>query len=65
MKKIKGIMLSEIGFANLPILLKNAGLDYFIIDTEHGGFDYKELLSLITIANLYDIEPFIVSLSMM
>lgn len=59
MKKIKGIMLSEIGFANLPILLKNAGLDYFIIDTEHGGFDYKELLSLITIANLYDIEPFI------
>ena len=43
MKRKKGIMLSEVAFRNIPILLKNCGMDFFIIDTEHGGFDYSDL----------------------
>lgn len=47
-KTIKiGTMLSEIPFANMPLLFKNAGLDFFIVDNEHGGFDYRELSQII------------------
>ena len=31
MKKV-GIMISEISFSNMPVLMKNAGLDFFILD---------------------------------
>lgn len=47
-KTIKiGTMLSEIPFANMPLLFKNAGLDFFIVDNEHGGFDYRGLSQII------------------
>lgn len=51
MKKI-GLMLSEIPFSNMPVLLKNAGLDYFILDYEHGGFDYADMSKIIVNARL-------------
>ncbi|MBQ5809183.1 MAG: hypothetical protein IIW21_05450 [Clostridia bacterium] len=34
-----GTMLSEVQFANFPIIAKNAGLDFIIADNEHGAFD--------------------------
>ncbi len=47
-KNIKaGTMLSEIEFANFPIIAKNAGLDLVIADNEHGAFDYSFLSRLI------------------
>lgn len=52
----KGIMISEISFANFPLILKNSGLDFFIIDCEHGGFDYKDVSAIITNAKLVNIK---------
>lgn len=59
--KQAGIMLSEIPFPNLPILFGNGGLQFFILDYEHGGFDYAAMGNLITVARLRGI-PVIVRL---
>ena len=47
-----GTMLSEVCFSNFPIILKNAGMDFLIIDNEHGAFDYAFMSSVITISRL-------------
>jgi 2-dehydro-3-deoxyglucarate aldolase/4-hydroxy-2-oxoheptanedioate aldolase len=45
--KIKaGTMLSEICFSNFPIIAKNNDLDFFIVDNEHGYFDYSDIAQL-------------------
>lgn len=51
-----GTMLSEIPFDNFPVIAKNCGLDFFIIDNEHGGFDYSAILRLATISSLASIR---------
>ena len=56
-----GIMVSEIAFSNMPVLLKNSGLDYFILDCEHGGFDYLDISRMIMTARLCGL-PIIVRL---
>ena len=56
-----GIMVSEIAFSNMPVLLKNSGLDYFILDCEHGGFDYADISRMIMTARLCGL-PIIVRL---
>lgn len=61
-KKTKnGTMLSEVYFANFPVILKNAKLDFFIIDNEHGAFDYGFLSAIVMNARLVDL-PVIVRL---
>ena len=42
-----GIMINEIPFSNFPVLFKQCGLDFYIIDDEHGGFDYREIYGMI------------------
>ena len=59
MKRKKGIMLSEVAFRNIPILLKNCGMDFFIIDTEHGGFDYSDLSGILMTAKLCGLESIV------
>ncbi len=54
-----GTMLSEIAFSNFPIILKNADIDFFIIDCEHGAFDYHVLSELITKAKLVGIKAIV------
>lgn len=54
-----GIMLSEIAFAHFPILFKNSGLDFFIVDHEHGGFDYTDISRIIMNARLVEIPVII------
>jgi len=49
-------MISEIPFSNLPVLLKASGLDFFILDYEHGSFDYSAMFNIITNAKLSGIE---------
>ena len=51
-----GLMISEIPFSNMPILLKSSGLDFFILDYEHGSFDYSMMFNIITNAKLSNIE---------
>ena len=51
-----GTMLSEIGFSNFPIIAKNCQLDFFILDNEHGYFDYSTIAALTTTAKLSGID---------
>ena len=51
-----GMMISEIAFSNMPVLLKNAGIEFCILDCEHGGFDYAEVSRLIMTARLCVLE---------
>ena len=56
MKNKIGLMVSEIPFSNMPVLLKASGLDFFILDYEHGSFDYSAMYQMITNAKLSGIE---------
>ena len=42
----RGTMLSEVEFVNFPFVMKTAGLDFFIIDNEHGSFENKTVTAL-------------------
>ena len=48
----------EIGSATTAECLGLAGLDYLIIDTEHGPFEPETALELVRAARLYHITPF-------
>lgn len=54
-----GTMLSELHFANFPILMKHCGLDFFIIDNEHGAFEYSMMASLILNSRLCGMDGII------
>ena len=47
-----GIMLSELSSGSLPVLFRAAGLDFFILDCEHGGFDYGAVSRIVLSARL-------------
>ncbi|MBQ5390587.1 MAG: hypothetical protein IIU58_06750, partial [Clostridia bacterium] len=47
-----GIMLSEVAFTNMPLIMKNTGLDFMIVDNEHGSFDYTDLTKMFTVSRL-------------
>lgn len=47
-----GIMVNEIPFSNFPVLFKQCGLDFYIIDGEHGAFDYREFYHMICAARI-------------
>lgn len=56
-KKLKvGVMHSEIPFPNFPIIAKNSGLDFVILDCEHGAFDYAVTEGILTTANLTGLD---------
>lgn len=42
-----GVMLSEMEFANYPVIFKKCGLDFMIIDNEHGAFDFSAVSRLL------------------
>ncbi|MDR1094380.1 MAG: hypothetical protein LBL66_09570 [Clostridiales bacterium] len=46
-KRKLGTMVSEIGFAGLPTMMKNAGFDFLILDLEHGAFDYAGIRAIV------------------
>ncbi len=51
-----GIMISETAFPNMPVLLKHAGLDFAVIDCEHGGYDYADVAAMVMNARLIGLE---------
>ena len=57
--RLAGMMLSEIPFSNMPVILKKSGFDFFILDNEHGGFDYSDISKIIMTAKLCNIEVII------
>lgn len=54
-----GTMFSEVAFAHLPVFIRNAGLDFFIIDCEHGPFDLREVSVLAMNARLVGVKCFV------
>ena len=51
-KVILGTMLSEISTPNIVRVMRAGGLDFVIIDAEHGPFNFSQLSDLIAEANL-------------
>lgn len=47
-----GLMISEIPYHSLPLILKQSGLDFSILDYEHGGFDYESMARIILTSRL-------------
>ena len=56
-EKTLGIFM-ELGTATVAECLGLAGMDYLIIDTEHGPFDPFAALDFIRAARLYNVTPF-------
>lgn len=56
-ERLLGISLGGSDFADIPIILKRGGLDYFLIDTEHGDIDFSRAAAIITIARAHGIDP--------
>ena len=54
-----GTMLSEIPFARMPLIFKNSGMDFIIIDCEHGGFCERSLADIIIVAKLVGLSTII------
>lgn len=57
-----GVMLSEVSFSNFPLIMYNAGMDFVILDAEHGPFDYSTISHLVMNAKQVGI-PIIVRLA--
>lgn len=55
----RGTMLSEIEFVNFPYIFKKAGLDFFIIDSEHGCFENKTVNALAMNARQCDVQAIV------
>ncbi len=56
-EKAFGIMLSEIANPNVVMMLATAGLDFFVIDMEHGTLDYSDMGGLVTAARGWNVAP--------
>ena len=54
-----GIMLSEVPFTNMPLIMKNSGLDFMIVDNEHGAFDYTALAKMFTVSRMADFRTIV------
>lgn len=50
-EEVLGAFLSEIAAPNLLRLMQAAGLDYVIVDCEHGYFDYSQVAALAAVGN--------------
>jgi len=51
-----GIMLSEIPFSSMPVIFKKAGLDFMILDCEHGGFGERAIADIIMNSKLAQLK---------
>jgi 2-keto-3-deoxy-L-rhamnonate aldolase RhmA len=54
-KKHVGTMICELYSPNIARMLKVCGFDYFIIDCEHGAFDYSQANAMIATANALEL----------
>lgn len=55
----KGSMLSEVCFPNIAMMYSNAGLDFSIIDCEHGAFDYSQVAAAVTAFRLSGVRAIV------
>ena len=50
-----GTMLSEVAFGGFPIIVKNSGLEFLIIDGEHGAFEFGTVAQLLLNCRLIEL----------
>ena len=56
---ILGTMLSEIATPNILRVMHAGGLEFVIIDAEHGPFDFSQLANLVAVGNLIGLPTII------
>ncbi len=56
---VLGCMLAEMRSAAIGLILERAGLDFFIIDMEHGSFSYETASDILVASRGLDIVPFV------
>lgn len=52
-----GLMLSEVRNPNVARLFAGAGLDFFIVDMEHGAYDWETMAGLVAVGRAVGIDP--------
>ena len=58
-RKRLGIMLSEVVFPNFPVMLRQSGYDFWIIDCEHGPFSVREAAEMTAVARGCGVETIV------
>lgn len=43
---MNGVMLSELYSPNIPTIFEKCGFEFFLVDCEHGSFDYSQILAM-------------------
>jgi len=54
---VYGMMITEFDSPAVPIIMADAGLDFFILDMEHGAFSLKNALAIFETARFANITP--------
>ena len=54
-EKVFSSMLCHIGFTGLPAIYKNAGLDFLVMDLEHGSFNPENIGDFLYVCNKEDL----------
>jgi 2-keto-3-deoxy-L-rhamnonate aldolase RhmA len=58
-ESVYGMMVTEFDNPAIPVILADAGLDFFILDMEHGSFTLTSALHILQMARLANITPLV------
>lgn len=58
-ESVCGMMVTEFDSPAIPVILADAGLDFFILDMEHGAFTLTSALAILQTARLANITPLV------
>jgi 2-keto-3-deoxy-L-rhamnonate aldolase RhmA len=56
---VYGCFITEFDSSAMPVILADAGLDFFVLDMEHGAFSLKSALAILQTARLAHITPLV------
>jgi len=58
-RAVFGMMVTEIENPAVPVILADAGFDFFTLDMEHGTFDLSTAATILKVARLANIAPIV------
>ncbi len=58
-ESVYGMMVTEFDSPAIPVILADAGLDFFILDMEHGAYTLTSALPILQTARLANITPLV------
>ncbi len=56
---VYGTMITEFGNPALPVILADAGFDFFFLDLEHGAFDLQTVAAIVQAGRLANLPPIV------